>query len=150
MVTGVMVFFTGFMLLQKRYHALICSLATLSTSTLTAFAGKWYYRFPRPKDLAWYEELSYSFPSGHATVAMAFYGFLFYLLLMYLTSSNWRNFVFFLAILFILGMGFSRIYLGVHYLSDVLGGFAIGFVWLIFSMALLSWLDFRKELSAKN
>lgn len=149
-VAGVMLFFTGFMMSQKRYNALISSLAALSTSTMTAFAGKWYYHFPRPIGLAWYEELSYSFPSGHATVAMAFYGFLFYLLMMHLSSSKWRNFVFFIAILFILGMGFSRIYLGVHYLSDVLGGFAIGFVWLIFSMALLSWLDFRKELTAKN
>ncbi|MFN0187324.1 MAG: DUF6629 family protein [Bacteroidia bacterium] len=49
----------------------------------------------------------------------------------------------------IIGMGFSRIYLCVHYLSDVLGGFAIGFVWLIFSIAILSWLDFRKEISVK-
>ncbi|MBK7682135.1 MAG: hypothetical protein IPJ26_06545 [Bacteroidetes bacterium] len=37
-----------------------------------------------------------------------------------------------------------------HYLSDVLGGFAIGFVWLIFSIAILSWLDFRKEIDVKN
>lgn len=150
MVASVMLVFAGFMIFQKRFHGLISLLAGLGTSTLTAFVGKWYYHLPRPKGLAWYEELSYSFPSGHATVAMAFYGFLFYLLMMYLSSSNWRNHVFFMAIIFILGMGFSRIYLGVHYLSDVLGGFAIGFVWLIFSMALLSWLDFRKELSAKN
>ena len=149
-VGSVILIFAGFMISQKRYHSLIAALAALGASTLTAFVGKWYYHFPRPKGMAWYEEFSYSFPSGHATVAMAFYGFLFYLLLMYLRSANWRAVVFFLAILFILGMGFSRIYLGVHYLSDVLGGFAIGFVWLIFSMALLSWLDFRKDLSAKN
>lgn len=150
MVGSIMLIFAGLMISQKRYHALIASLAALGASTVTAFVGKWYYQFPRPKGLAWYEEFSYSFPSGHATVAMAFYGFLFYLLLMYLSSVNWRNFVFFLAILFILGMGCSRIYLGVHYLSDVLGGFAIGLVWLAFSMALLSWLDFKKDLSAKN
>lgn len=149
-VAVVVLFFAGLMILQKRYHGLICSLAALGLSAITAFAGKWYYRFPRPNGLAWYEELSYSFPSGHATVAMAFYGFMFYLLLMHLSSSGWRKFVFLLSVFFILGMGFSRIYLGVHYLSDVLGGFAIGLVWLIFSMALLSWLDFRKELTAKN
>ena len=148
-VASVMLVFASIMIWKRRFHALIASLAALGASTLTAFVGKWYYHFPRPKDLAWYEELSYTFPSGHSTVAMAFYGFLFYLLLMYLSSAKWRSFIFFLAILFILGMGFSRIYLGVHYLSDVLGGFAIGFVWLIFSMALLSWLDFRSETSRK-
>jgi membrane-associated phospholipid phosphatase len=149
-VGSVMLLFTGIMILLKRYHALIALVANLGLSTLTAFVGKWYYQFPRPAGLAWYEEFSYSFPSGHATVAMAFYGFLFYLLLMYLRSDSWKTFVFIMALLFVLGMGFSRIYLGVHYLSDVLGGFAIGFVWFVFSVALLSWLDFRKDLSAKN
>ncbi len=149
-VASVMLVFASVMIWKRRFHALIALIAALTASTLTAFVGKWYYHFPRPKGLAWYEEFSFSFPSGHATVAMAFYGFLFYLLLMYLSSVKWRSFVFILAILFILGMGFSRIYLGVHYLSDVIGGFAIGFVWLIFSMALLSWLDFRKEIYYKN
>lgn len=148
-VASVMLIFAGLMLWKKRYHALISSFAALSASTLTAYAGKWYYQLPRPIGLAWYEEFSYSFPSGHATVAMAFYGFLFYLHLMYLTSARMKYFIFCLALLFILGMGFSRIYLCVHYLSDVLGGFAIGFVWLIFSIAILSWLDFRKEISLK-
>jgi membrane-associated phospholipid phosphatase len=148
-VASVMLIFASLMIWKKRFHALVALFAALTASTLTAFVGKWYYRFPRPKGLAWYEEFSFSFPSGHATVAMAFYGFLFYLLWMYLSSLKWRSFVLLLAFLFILGMGFSRIYLGVHYLSDVLGGFAIGFVWLIFSMALLSWLDFRNEISRK-
>ncbi len=149
MVASVMLIFAGLMLWKKRYHSLISSFAALSASILTAFAGKWYYQLPRPVELAWYEEFSFSFPSGHATVAMAFYGFLFYLLLMYLTSARMKYFIFCLALLFIFGMGFSRIYLCVHYLSDVLGGFAIGFVWLVFSIAILSWLDFRKEISVK-
>ena len=149
MVASVMLIFAGLMLWKKRFHSLISSSAALSASTLTAYAGKWYYQLPRPVGLAWYEEFSFSFPSGHATVAMAFYGFLFYLLLMYLTSARIKYFIFCLALLFIFGMGFSRIYLCVHYLSDVLGGFAIGFVWLVFSIAILSWLDFRKEISVK-
>ncbi|MBK9638260.1 MAG: phosphatase PAP2 family protein [Bacteroidetes bacterium] len=149
-VASVMLIFAGLMLWKKRYHALISSFAALLASTLTAYAGKWYYQLPRPQGLAWYDEFSYSFPSGHATVSMAFYGFLFYLLLMYVNSARMRYFIFCLSIIFILGMGFSRIYLCVHYLSDVLGGFAIGFVWLIFSIAILSWLDFRKEIAIKN
>jgi membrane-associated phospholipid phosphatase len=149
-VASAMLVFASLMIWRKRYHSLISSFAALSASTFSAYMGKWYYQLPRPIALAWYEEFSYSFPSGHATVAMAFYGFLFYLLLMYLTSSRLKYFIFCLAILFILGMGFSRVYLCVHYLSDVLVGFAIGFVWLIFAIAILSWLDFRKEIRFKN
>jgi membrane-associated phospholipid phosphatase len=119
--------------------------ACLLLSAATAGAGKVYYKFPRPKGLAWYEEISYSFPSGHATVAMAYYGILFYLLLMMCRSHFQRVAVAVTGVGFILFMGFSRIYLGVHYFSDVIGGFAIGLVWLLFSIALLGWLDFRKD-----
>ncbi|MBL7924245.1 MAG: phosphatase PAP2 family protein [Bacteroidia bacterium] len=137
----------GFLLLRRnRFHAFAAIVASLCTSSLSAYAGKVYYQVPRPHELAWYEEFSYSFPSGHATVAMAYYGILFYLLVMYMKDKRFKIGISLLAALFIFAMGFSRVYLGVHYLSDVLSGFAIGFVWLLFSIALLSWLDFRREL----
>ncbi len=131
---------------RKRFHAWLAISTSLICSTATAFIGKVYYQMPRPGSLAWYEEFSYSFPSGHATVSVAYYGILFYILLHSISRPVLRNRIRIVAILFILLIGFSRIYLCVHYLSDVMAGYAIGLLWFLFSAALLSWLDFRKEL----
>lgn len=130
---------------RRRYHAWISVLVSLLCSSLSALAGKLYYRIPRPGNLAWYEEFSWSFPSGHATLAVAYYGLLFYLIWLQLRNRFLKFLVISFALSFVLLMGFSRVYLGVHYLSDVAGGYAIGLVWFLFSLALLSWLDFRKD-----
>lgn len=73
-------------------------------------------------------ESSASFPSGHATIAIAFYGFLAYLLLREI--KKYRILTLVISIIIILAIGFSRLYLGVHYLSDVLAGYLMGAVWL--------------------
>lgn len=86
---------------------------------------------PRPERLRLTLENGYSFPSGHSMVSFAFYGFLIYLI-----NKNLKNkkikypLIFFIALL-ILFIGISRIYLGVHYVTDVVGGFIIGFIYLI-------------------
>ncbi|MBK9400642.1 MAG: phosphatase PAP2 family protein [Bacteroidetes bacterium] len=139
-----------FFLVKKRMNAFIAILSALTTSAMTAFAGKLYYKYPRPVDQAWYEEFSWSYPSGHATVAMAYYGMLFYLLVMHSENLKWKGIVAAVGVMFILAMGFSRVYLGVHYLSDVISGYCIGFVWLLFSVTLLGWLDFRNEIRRQN
>jgi len=67
-------------------------------------------------------ELSYSFPSGHATMAVVFFGILIYLFV----SKKYRVWGIVVASLLVLFVGFSRLYLRVHWLTDVLGGFIIG------------------------
>jgi membrane protein DedA with SNARE-associated domain len=71
-----------------------------------------------------------SFPSGHAMMALVAYGLLAYSLLLKVASWRRRAGVVSAAVVVILLVGFSRLYLGVHYLSDVLGGYAAGLVWL--------------------
>lgn len=86
---------------------------------------------PRPEIFRLVEETGYSFPSGHAMISFGFYGFLIYLA--YENISNKKTkypLIIFLSILILL-IGISRIYLGVHYFTDVIGGFVIGFVYLI-------------------
>ena len=68
----------------------------------------------------------YSFPSGHALMSAAFYGFLAYLLFRHCPSPLLKWSLVSLLTLLVLAIGFSRVYLGVHYLSDVLAGFAAG------------------------
>jgi membrane-associated phospholipid phosphatase len=83
---------------------------------------------------------SYSFPSGHAAAATLFYGVLAAYLLCRVRSGRWRVFLVLLAILLVALVGLSRIYLGVHYLSDVLAAVAWSSGWLAFSLtAVATW-----------
>ena len=86
---------------------------------------------PRPTEFRIVEETGYSFPSGHSMVSMAFYGYLIYLIYRYIKNKyvKW-TLITILSILICL-IGISRIYLGVHYTSDVLGGFLISVSYLV-------------------
>jgi len=75
-------------------------------------------------------ETSYSFPSGHATMSLIFYGMLAYFWVLGLRTWRARTSVVFGAALLVLLVGFSRMYLGVHYFSDVVAGYASGGIWL--------------------
>ena len=82
-----------------------------------------------------------SFPSGHAIMAVTFYGLLIYIV-QHNIDINWLKYlVIFLLVVLVLLIGFSRIYLRVHYASDVLGGFIIGLLWLMISLAVIKWLE---------
>lgn len=85
----------------------------------------------RPIDINLIEETGYSFPSGHSLTSIAFYGFIIYLI--YKSKLNRKSKIIFITlfILLILVTGISRVYLGVHYFTDVLGGFTLGISYLI-------------------
>ena len=86
---------------------------------------------PRPTEYRIIEESGYSFPSGHSMISMAFYGFIIYLIYKNIKNKyvKW-GLISFLIILITL-IGVSRIYLGVHYTSDVIAGFLISISYLI-------------------
>jgi membrane-associated phospholipid phosphatase len=73
----------------------------------------------------------FSFPSGHAMVALTVYGALAFVIAAGTRSRRARAFVYAAAAVLVLAIGFSRIYLGVHYLSDVLAAYGAGLAWLM-------------------
>ena len=87
---------------------------------------------PRPEGFRLVEETGFSFPSGHSMAAMAFFGLLVWFAWHYVQSRP-RRIALCVALGFVIAMiGLSRVYLGVHYASDVVGGFCVSLLWLAF------------------
>lgn len=82
-----------------------------------------------------------SFPSGHAIMAVTFYGLMIYILQHTVTIEWLKWSLTVLVVMLIVLIGFSRVYLRVHYASDVAAGFIIGLLWLLISLAVLKWLE---------
>ena len=93
---------------------------------------KFIVQRPRPDGFRLITESGYSFPSGHSMVAMAFFGLLIWMVWRYHRHDAMRVVWCVCFGLVIVMVGVSRIYLGVHYASDVLAGFCVSLVWLIF------------------
>ncbi|RYY63994.1 MAG: phosphatase PAP2 family protein, partial [Chitinophagaceae bacterium] len=91
-----------------------------------------------------------SFPSGHALMSMTFYGMLIYITWHSVQDKRLKWTLIVCLFLFILAIGFSRIYLRVHYTSDVLAGFALGWLWIVLALKSLRFIEkqSKKKLNA--
>ncbi len=92
-------------------------------------AVKYVIQRSRPDILRLIDIGGYSFPSGHSMVSMSFFGFLIYLCCINL-KTRWKYLIVSLLSILIMLIGLSRIYLGVHFASDVIGGFCLGIAWV--------------------
>lgn len=100
----------------------------LALAALLNTAVKYIVQRSRPDILRLVEISGYSFPSGHSMISMSFYGLLIYLCCINI-KNRWKYAAVSLLAVLILTIGMSRIYLGVHYASDVLAGFSLGIFW---------------------
>lgn len=119
--------------------------STLGSSIFT-FLSKLLFHRIRPTDGLLLEQ-SYSFPSGHATISIALYGFIAFLAIRFSQNVIRQVHIFLFFIFFAALIGISRIVLNEHYLSDVLGGYLVGTLWLLFGISLTEWLSARNKIS---
>lgn len=120
------------LLLTRRHRllALVWLIAPAGGGLLDLCLKHFYERERPPFRDPWIDQRTLSFPSGHSMGSLVGYGLLAYLLVLRLPRAWMRASAVFGLTLLVLAIGFSRIYLGAHYLSDVLGGYAVGGVWL--------------------
>lgn len=126
---------------QKEAIAFTCSIIF---SGAVAYVAKMVFHRPRPLH-ALIVETDYSFPSGHATIAVAFYGFIALLLFLHFKNRYTRIVICSVALFLILLIGISRLYLGVHYFSDIVGGYMVGTIGMVVGYAVLKYYPCKKE-----
>lgn len=100
---------------------------------------------PRPSELFLITETGYSFPSGHSMVSLSFYGLLIYFIYKYLKNKKLKIFLITILSLIIFLIGISRIYLGVHFVSDVLAGFLLSVSYLIIYIKIINKFIFKEN-----
>lgn len=142
-----MVFFAAVNCWVKRQRYVIVGLliATLGSTTFTSLM-KYLFQRERPANNILSVQ-TYSFPSGHATTAMALYGFIAYLLIRFSQNFTQKTRIFTMAILFIMLIGLSRVVLNQHYLSDVLGGYLVGGFWLTLGISITEGLSAENKIT---
>ncbi len=114
---------------SKKIIYLIIILLIINSLLITTF--KHIFKRKRPNIRRLVKEKGYSYPSGHTMSATCFYGFLIYLIILSSLLIPIKIFLIIFLILLIIVIAFSRIYLGVHYLSDTIGAFLISTSYLL-------------------
>ena len=119
-----------FLFFKNKKYGIYMSL-NLLIITILQFVLKAIFSRTRPIDINLIEETGYSYPSGHSLTAMALYGFIIYLI--YTSKLNKKSKTIYITLFssFIFVVGLSRIYLGVHFFTDVVGGFSFALGYLI-------------------
>lgn len=131
---------------RNRFFAMQWTFMTI-ISLLLMYFFKGMYQRPRPLDPYLESATGFSFPSGHTLNSLVFFGLIIFSLWKYAKNKSLRLWGTALLTLIILAIGLSRIYLRVHYASDVLGGLSLGIFWLTISIYLFGLLAKKNRTS---
>lgn len=131
---------TWFLIKKNKWMAIRTASVLLSSLLVMSILKRLIQR-QRPPDPLVEGITNFSFPSGHAFMSVAFYGLLIWFASVYINNRWTRRLAISFLLLVIAAIGFSRIYLRVHYATDVIAGICIGFVWLDFCL----WYIDKKE-----
>ncbi|AIQ41213.1 phosphatase PAP2 family protein [Paenibacillus sp. FSL R7-0297] len=134
-----------FFALKHRMELALFLWVGLGSQLLNTLLKLWFHR-ERPTVHRLIEQAGYSFPSGHSMAAFSLYGVIAYLLWRHMHNRRERFILILFTVLMTGGIGWSRIYLGVHYPSDVIGGYAASGAWLMLSAACFeAYRNFRER-----
>lgn len=136
---------------NRRWNSIKIPAIALS-SLLLMFLLKLMFHRERPLTPLLQAARGFSFPSGHALMSVTFYGLLIFIVWQNITQVWFRWLLSIMLGLLILTIGLSRVYLRVHYASDVLAGFCVGIVWLLLSLWILDRIEkySNKKIVVKN
>lgn len=126
-IIGLVVIFT---IIFRNKDSLLLTISALDSVIVNSII-KHIVKRDRPNILRLVSESGYSFPSGHAMISVCVYGFLFYLAMVRIKNKYLRWVSCFVLGFLILGIGISRIYVGVHYASDIIAGYALAGIEII-------------------
>lgn len=144
-ITTITLLAAVWLILKNRLIQLVTLLLSVLGSSITMHYSKIYFQRERPLNFAYYvPENSFSFPSGHSTSIMALIGIICYFIFIDAQPKWLRNLLLLLGGSLILSVGFSRIYLGVHFLTDVTAGYMLGFLWVMLAVGFMEYLTLRQ------
>jgi len=138
-IIGLTLLSAGSFYIHKHAARILPLFMAVGGSAITTYSIKHLFYRARPIAEALYLETGSSFPSGHATAAVDLYGFLLYTIWRH-DKHHLKNPLIILLFALIALVGISRLYLGVHYLSDVLAGYVIALIWLFLAAKLHKYL----------
>lgn len=128
--------------LLKKHWKLALDVATIGiTSTALLYVLKSIFQRARPLDPLIRNVTGFSFPSGHSFSSFTFFGMIAYLLWQTQLKNSWKILTTIVLFLLATSIAFSRVYLRVHYPSDVIAGFCLSMIWLMISIWLLHKFD---------
>jgi undecaprenyl-diphosphatase len=134
----------------KRGHLVLPFWICVLGAQLTTWSAKYIIARDRPANWDLIEAHSPAFPSGHATAAISVYGFIAYSVWRTIQTQPRARFeVLFWGAMAIMLIGFSRIYLSVHFLSDVASGYLVGGFWLAVAVVVTEWHTSRQAARSK-
>jgi len=132
-----------FILATRNKYGIFLAISAVESLLLNTIV-KLIIQRPRPQGLRLISQGGYSFPSGHAMMSICVYGYLFYLAITKIKNKVLKYCVSTLLFLVILSIGISRIYVGVHYASDVIGGYLLALCYLFVFIELTKDLKFKR------
>jgi membrane-associated phospholipid phosphatase len=141
LLTGNILLILYFIFIKKhRWFAVKIPAIALSSLALMLFLKSFFDR-PRPLMPLLDPAIGLSFPSGHAMSSVTFYGLLIYISLIYIKNTSLKFLISGFLVFLILMIGLSRVYIRVHYFSDVIAGFSIGVIWLFCAIKILNHIE---------
>lgn len=135
----ILIFYYTFFKKERWLGIRISAVAT--SSLLVMFALKLIFKRPRPVTPLLHPVSGLSFPSGHAFMSFTFCCIAIYIIHKEYKSGWLRVILLILMLIFTFFIGLSRVYLRVHYASDVIAGFSMGFMWVVISLSIMHFLE---------